>query len=460
MLRPGARAVDTIVALATPPGRSAIGVIRLSGPDSLPIARALVDESQFTPVPACAVLKSITALPNRDVVDRALITYFKAPHSFTGEDVVEISGHGAPVTLRFIIDSVLRLDARLASPGEFTLRALRNGKINLSQAEAIRDLIDAQTRAAARQAVRQLNGELSNFLQPVKGRLIEIIVPLESSVEFVEDDLPLIQAQRLKRELSTLLAELDDLASTFSSGRVLRDGLRVTIVGPPNAGKSSLFNKLLGIDRAIVTEIPGTTRDTLSEQVSFSGVPILLTDTAGVRDSVEAIESIGVERTHRAMAEADLLLVVVDGSINPSAADQEFLSRAREGPHVIALNKCDLISSRNGLANRLSRESRVVSVSAKTGAGLDDLRAALTQPFAMVDSQETGLLITDARHYDLLSRAVHELASASRLLDQGSSEELVLVGLHNGLRLLGEITGETTTEDVLSRIFATFCIGK
>src|SRR5436190_2600772 len=308
--------MDTIIALATPPGRSAIGVIRLSGKDALPFTRAILCDDEYSPTPAHAVLKQIRNPANGALVDQALITFFQSPNSFTGEDVIEISCHGSPVILRQVIDSVLGLGARLAGPGEFTLRALGTGKLNLSQAEAIRDLINARTEAAAQQALRQLSGELSSRLQPLKDRLLGVIVTLESAVEFVEDDLPEIETERIKATISELLSEIAAMASSFDSGHLLRDGFKVTLVGRPNTGKSSLFNRLLRTDRAIVTDIPGTTRDTLSEFLILEGVPVLLTHTAGVRESTNQVEGIGVERTRRAMADADLLLVVVDGAMD------------------------------------------------------------------------------------------------------------------------------------------------
>jgi tRNA modification GTPase len=453
---------DTIVALSTPPGRSGIGVIRLSGPRALEIARALTGEAQFTPEANHAVLRKIREPRTGEVLDSALVTFFKSPRSFTGEDMVELSCHGSPVLLRHLIDLILGLDARTAAPGEFTLRALANGHLNLSQAEAVRDLINAQTNAAARQAARQLGGELSARLQPLKDALLETIVPLESSLEFVEDDLPEIRFDAVKTSLAALIRELEMLASTFRAGRLLRDGLRVTLAGRPNVGKSSVFNKLLSVDRAIVTDIPGTTRDSLSELIGLNGVPVLLTDTAGVRTSLDRIESLGVERTRRAMADADLIVIILDGSQPLTSEDEQIFEEVDESPHIIALNKSDLSSfSLDGFKGMdATAAAPVISISAKTGAGLDDLRAAILRPFASADMQTDGLLITDARHFDLLRRAQSALESSAGLLEQRASEELVLVGLHNALRFLGEITGETTPEDVLSRIFATFCIGK
>jgi tRNA modification GTPase len=451
--------MDTIVAVATPPGRSAIGVIRLSGPRSVEIIRALVNDEHFKPEPNRTVLKKITKSDSGEVLDYAIFSYFKSPYSFTGEDMAEISCHGSPVILRQLLDLIQSLDARLAGPGEFTLRACRNGKMNLSQAEAVRDLINAQTNAAAHQAARQLRGELSSALQPCKQELIQVIVTLESAVEFVEDDLPPVQRENIARQLDKILTTVKELALTYATGHLLRDGLKVTLIGRPNVGKSSVFNSLLRHDRAIVTDVPGTTRDSLTEAISLRGIPIWLTDTAGMREPGDKIEEIGVERTRQAMADADLLVVVIEGSTRLMMEDLEVLSQASRVTHILALNKCDLPFAA-GLENDLSDRGRVVRVSALTGEGVDDLTAAILEPFGSVDSEGVGFLVTNSRHYDLLRRAQSSLEDADRLLGENASEELVLVGLHNTLIFLGEITGETTTEEILAQIFSSFCVGK
>ena len=423
------------------------------------MARRLVQNELFTPEPNHTRLQTLYDLDSVEALDRALLTYFKAPHSFTGEDVVELSCHGSPVLLRRVIDMVLWLGARLAQPGEFTLRALSNGRLNLIQAEAVRDLINAQTESAIKQAARQLRGELSNYLQPIKDSLLDIIVPLESSLEFVEDDLPEIAIARISSNLSELVEKIDRLAETFRSGKLLKDGLKVTLAGRPNVGKSSVFNSLLLSERAIVTDIPGTTRDSLSEMISLEGVPVLLVDTAGLRDTTDKVEHLGVERTRRAIADADLTVVILDGSEPLTPEDAQVLAEVSGLPHLIALNKADLESfGVNGSIKEMPVP--VISVSARTGAGLGDLRAAILKPFAQGVAADNGLLITEARHHDLLRRTQAALQTSAHLLEEHVSEELVLAGLYDALRYLGQITGETTTEDVLSQIFATFCIGK
>jgi tRNA modification GTPase len=455
---------DTIVALATPPGRSGIGVIRLSGESSLAILKQLTACEDFNPQPNFLALRALRDPSTNETMDQALVCYFKAPHSFTAEDVVEFHCHGSPLVLRAIIDATLTLGARMAAPGEFSLRAVANGRMTLSEAEGIRDLIDAQTDAAARQATRQMAGAISNALQPLKDDLLKIIVRLESSLEFVEDDLPTFEHDQILAALRGLRSKIREMAGTFRRGRLLRDGIRVTLVGRPNAGKSSLFNSLLGRARAIVTDVPGTTRDTISEAIGVDGIPLLLTDTAGLRPSTDPIESIGVDRTKREAADSDLLIVVVDGSEPLNDEDREALLELAALRHIIALNKSDLVSfSPERFAHDFFHSENVapiISVSARTNEGLDSLRAAILQPFTNGNGTGESLLITNARHHDLLLRADDALEQSERALLAKASEEIILVGLHVTLRSLGDITGETTSNEILGKIFSTFCIGK
>ncbi len=447
---------DTIVALATPPGRSGIGVIRLSGIRSVEIVRRLINQKDFNPKSRFAYLRKIFDVETGDVLDEAVILYFQSPKSFTGENIIEISCHGSPVVLRRLIDFCLKLDARLAEPGEFSLRALANGRINLSQAEAIRDLIDSQTLSAVKQSVRQLQGEVSNQLQPIKDGLLEIIVILESALEFVEDDLPDFQIEQITGKLEIVSRNVGKIASTYQSGKLLREGLSVAVVGRPNVGKSSLFNALLGQDRSIVTDIAGTTRDQINEKISINGIPISLIDTAGLRETVDLVESLGVERAKRTMADADMIVVLVDGSNEISNEDLSLINQVKNVNHLIAVNKSDLQQAEFDL-----KEFKSLKISAKTGDGLDLLRKGIIAPFTETSFNDSSdFLISDARHYDLLIRVNSEIVSSVSLLRQKLSEEIVLIGLHNAINYLGQITGETTTEDILTQVFSTFCIGK
>jgi len=445
--------MNTIVALSTPRGRGAIAVIRLSGPDAIVIAQRLgLNEV----ADRRATLTTLTSPTNNETLDQVLLTCFRAPHSLTGEDVVEISCHGSPAVVRNIIDTTLELGAILAGPGEFTLRALSNGKINLAQAEAIRDLVAAQTDAAVKQASRQLHGELSNALGPLKEKLVEAIVVLESALEFVEDDLPAVRAHEIETDLATVSAGVEKLAKTYAAGRLLQEGIKVTITGRPNVGKSSLFNSLIERERAIVTDIPGTTRDTLTEVIDLDGIPVILTDTAGLRETTDGIETLGMERTRRAMGDSDLVLVVLDGSAELGPSDHDLLSHTENSHRLIVRNKSDLPE----FAASCLGEPQAINVSARTGEGLATLRSSILASLSNNGIEDGSLLITNARHYDLLRSAQRELDDARAALRDRHSEELVLAPLHNALRFLGQITGETTTEDILSEIFATFCIGK
>ena len=340
------------------------------------------------------------------------------------------------------------------------MRAVANGRLSLTQAEAVRDLIEAQTHAAVRQAARQLGGELSARLQPVKDALLGIIVPLESSLEFVEDDLPEDIARDIAEKLSSLSAKVDEMADSFRRGRLLKEGLRVALVGRPNVGKSSIFNSLLSSDRSIVTEIPGTTRDTISEVVNLEGIPVLITDTAGVRSSSDLIEQLGIERTRRAIADADLIVAVIDGSQPLTEEDERIVIEAAESYSVVVLNKSDLESFRINNAEQMTQNSTLIPVSAKTGDGLTTLCAEIIKPFSANYLDENSFVITNARHFDLLKRTSESLNSAQELIRQGLSEEIILARLYESLRFLGEITGETTPEVILSQIFSSFCIGK
>jgi tRNA modification GTPase len=450
----------TIVALSTPPGRSGIGVIRISGEKALDLTRSLVRDPNFSPEPNRVSLKAIYDPDTLEAIDRVVLTFFKSPHSYTGDDIVELSCHGSPPLLLRVLDSLLLLGARTADPGEFTMRAVANGRLNLTQAEAVRDLIEAQTHAAVRQAARQLGGELSKRLQPIKDGLLEIIVPLESSLEFVEDDLPEDITRNIKDNLSALGAKISEMADSFRRGRLLKDGLRVALIGRPNVGKSSLFNGLLSSDRAIVTEIPGTTRDTISEVINIDGIPVLITDTAGVRSSPDRIEQLGIERTRRVIADADLIVAVLDGSQPLVDEDEEILKATSGNRCIVALNKSDLESFCSNNAQQIDDNLILVSVSAKTGNGLDALCTQIIKPFTAGYLDESSFVITNARHYDLLRRTSESLNAAQGLIQENVSEELILASLYEALRFLGEITGETTPEDVLSQIFSSFCIGK
>jgi tRNA modification GTPase len=454
---------DTIAAISTPAGRGGIGVVRLSGSRAGEILQKLAPSADLKAVQR-AQLVQLQNIESSEFLDEAVAVFFKAPKSYTGQDVVEISCHGSPFILSNLLRMCFKLGARAATPGEFTLRAFVGGRIDLTQAEAVRDLIDAQTEYQAKLASRQLKGELSRYLQPVKEELLDIIVHLESAVEFVEENLDTESIDALGERIARLVERLGRLAKSYGVGRIVRDGLKLAIVGRPNVGKSSIFNVLLQQDRAIVTDIPGTTRDSLTETASIGGIPIRLVDTAGIRQAGDLVERLGIERSYQAMADADLVLHIVDSSAGLNDEDLRLLDdcQSNPAPFVVVLNKIDLgiKVDRAELAARLGEE-RLFAVSAKTYEGIEGLQAGLVSRFLDRGSDaRDDTLILDARHFSLVEESVQELNNSLGRLREGFSEEVALYHLHNTLKLLGEITGETTIEDVLGRIFATFCIGK
>lgn len=390
-----------------------------------------------------------------DAVDQVVATWFAAPRSYTAEDVVEIACHGAPVVLRFCVEQACRHGARLAEPGEFTLRAFIHGRIDLPQAEAVRDLIDATTLYQARVAARQVEGSVARLLAPLKNQLLELIALLEAGIDFAEDDISVAPAAEILRRLDPLLAGIDKLVRSFSYGRLVHDGVSLAIVGRPNVGKSSLFNCLLEQDRAIVTDIPGTTRDLVSETVALAGVPVRFVDTAGIRAGSDLVESLGIERSLQAMADADLTLVVIDSSSPLTAGDEEILARASEqGRHLVVANKSDLPVG-------AAVPAGAVPVSAATGAGLDTLREAVLQAIGhAAQAEHEFAFITSLRQEQLLSECAGALRCARAAAEENIPHEMLLLDLYGALYPLDAITGKTTADDILNRIFSTFCIGK
>lgn len=388
------------------------------------------------------------------VVDQVVATYFAAPRSYTAEDVVEISCHGSPVVLRHALERACQAGARLAEPGEFTFRAYLNGRIDLSQAEAVRDLIEATTLYQARIAAQQVEGSVSRRLRPVKQQLLELIALLEAGIDFAEDDVSVATADEILGRLRPIREAVRRLAVSFAYGKLVHSGLTLAIVGRPNVGKSSLFNRLLEQERAIVTEIPGTTRDTVSESASLGGIPVRFLDTAGVRAASGLVETLGIERTYQAMADADLVLVVVDLSTADTAGDHDLVARARQrGRHIVVGNKADL-PGRCGLEVS-------VAVSVLTGQGIDDLRSAILRVLSPEGTiaQEEGF-ITSLRHEQLLRETLASLDQAETAVAGSIPHEMLLIDLYSALRPLDAITGATTADDILNRIFSTFCIGK
>jgi tRNA modification GTPase len=515
---------DTIVAIATPAGRGGIGVVRLSGPEAqkivLPMLRLrhelepgravfaelvepdICDEdSEYKVKTPTLSQKDATRVERPDSmppaelrsagwtnasvptqgekVDEVVVTYFAKPNSYTTDDVIEISAHGSPIVLRHIVELCVAAGARLAEPGEFTMRAFLNGRIDLTQAEAVRDLIESQTLYQAKVAAQQLEGALSRRLQPIKQKLVELIAVLEAGIDFAEDDVSVMADAAILDHIAGVRAPLAQLRASFVYGKVVHEGLTLAIVGRPNVGKSSLFNRLVERERAIVTATPGTTRDLVTETVSIGGIPVKLVDTAGIRQAMDEAESIGIRKSMEALADADLVLVVLDASQERTERDEELMAQAAGRTAIVVENKCDLRSGkiptsadtgqkwgtqvsavsqnpRQGRGNRIS-----VCTSALTGEGVNQLRVEILRHIGGESAAqiESGFL-TNVRHEGLIKDSLAGLDAAKMAVEAKIPHEMLLLDLYSALRPLDAITGATTTDDILNLIFSTFCIGK
>ncbi len=522
---------DTIVAISTPPGRGGLGIVRLAGPDARAIAAPMLRLPRelepnhaifgelIEPGPARTnhVGAAAPGCPEPGTkIDEVVVTFFAKPHSYTTDDLVEISAHGSPVVLRHIVELALARGARLADPGEFTLRAFLNGRLDLTQAEAVRDLIDSQTLYQARVAAQQLGGALSHRLAPIKQKLVALIATLEAGVDFAEDDVSVLPGPQILARIQDVAAPLRELCRSFAYGKLVHEGLTLAIVGRPNVGKSSLFNRLVERERAIVTAAPGTTRDLVTETVAIGGIPVHLVDTAGIRQALDEAESIGIRKSMEALADADLVLVVTDASRPLTGEDQELIEHVGGRAAIVVGNKADLVDGRRPTGG--SAESKVDSVksedvsfrggcqpdeepavlkgrgfsraetellgasalaaegsdhpitgspdrpilptSALTGAGIPELRNAILQHVAGGAPQQETAFLTNLRQQKLVEAALTALTAATAAVESHTPHEMLLLDLYGALRPLDEITGATTSDDILNLIFSTFCIGK
>jgi tRNA modification GTPase len=521
-----ATATDTIAAISTPPGRGGIGIVRLSGPQAASIAVQLVrlrhppghlDQIDHAHARLADVLDARDDDPARDEstrIDEALVTFFAVPNSYTAEDLVEIAAHGSPVVLELLLRRALALGARLAEPGEFTQRAFLSGHLDLTQAEAVRDLIDAQTLTQARQAASQMGGALSHRVAPVKQSLVELVALLEAGIDFAEDDLEVTPQQEISRRIAELTPPLAALEASFARGRIVHDGLTLAIVGRPNVGKSSLFNRLVERDRAIVTATPGTTRDLVTERISIGGIPIELVDTAGLREApsrslngplsdspdgiLDEVEQLGIHRSREALADAALVLIVLDATQPLNDEEHRLLAAVVGRPALVAVNKSDLVewarsenlgapgpshlgtgecinldapvldfktreSSAAGPTGSQAPAERslppVVSTSALTGEGIAALREKILALATGGAAAEPGML-TNLRQHQAVATALAALADAATANAAAIPHEMILLDLYRALWALDSLTGQTTPDDILNLIFSTFCIGK
>lgn len=462
---------ETIVAVATPPGRGGIGVVRLSGERAIEITCKLIRFAKPALETQHATVGEFFEPDSGRTLDQVVVTCFHRPHSYTAEDVVEITCHGAPVILNYLVERCLALGARAAEPGEFTLRAFLNGRIDLTQAEAVRDLIESRTLFQARVAAQQMEGAVSARLKPHKKKLLALIAKLEAGIDFAEDDVPVSGWDELLADLNAIHADLEELVQSYAFGRIVREGVSLALVGRPNVGKSSLFNRLLNEERAIVTATPGTTRDLVAESAAIDGIPLRFVDTAGIRHTEDEVEKIGVEKSFQAIADSDLRLLVVDASEGWTPEDESLLGKLRPlGALVIALNKCDLPRhmteaqiERLGAAENapVRGPSETVWTSALTGDGLPELKKKILEAAAPAhNSQGEGDLITNLRHQRLIKDSLAGLERARRAASEHTPHEMVLLDLYDALRPLDTLTGTTYVDDILGIIFSTFCVGK
>ncbi len=453
---------DTIAAISTLSGFAGIGIVRLSGPAALSIASKIFhpkSKKKIKELSANTVhLGKIT--DGKKFVDEVLLTVMKAPKSYTREDIAEISCHGGPVPLKKTLELCIKYGARLADPGEFTKRAYLNGRIDLSQAEAVCDIIKAKTEAALSCAVSQLSGVLSEEINKQKSELVDILATTEAAIDYSEDELPVIDGEEVLEKVGKIGIALEKILLTFQTGKIFRDGVRTAIIGKPNVGKSSLLNVLVGQNRAIVTEIPGTTRDIIEETIDISGIPLILTDTAGIRKhSKDIVEKIGIERAQETLETADLVLFVLDSSSELSHEDFHIAELIVSKKVILVLNKSDK-PSKIGNVSELEIPAPVVAISASKNEGIEELKKIIYNLFITSDINTSDFLLTNTRHKILIENALGSLEKAVASVKDGLSEEFTATDLRSALNYLGEITGEVPTEEILDRIFSNFCIGK
>ncbi len=469
---------DTICAIATPAGEGGVGIVRLSGPNALIVAESLVRLRSGKPLRSVAshtlhladlILppsptnheqsKHLGQASTSRILDEALVVYMRAPRSFTGEEVVEFQSHGGALILSSVIRACIQAGARLAEPGEFTKRAFLNGRLDLSQAEAVLDTIRAKSAASLAMAQRQLRGDLGKEVATARGALLGLLAHLEAGIDFIEEDITFLRNDELSNRIFEATGIVQRLLSSATQGRLLRDGARVAILGRPNVGKSSILNRLLKEDRAIVTEIPGTTRDVIEEAVDLGGIKVHLLDTAGIRETDDVVEREGIKRSRAAQEESDLRLIVIDGSEPFTTDDFSLMKDAATAKHVVVVNKADLPLQAD--LSALAGGVTTVSVSAKTGAGvealMEEIRLQLVGPGAETTD---SVMVTNVRHQTALIRAAESLQQAAGAIASGMAAEFVAIDIRGSADALGEITGEISTDEILERIFSEFCIGK
>lgn len=458
---------DTIAAISTPPGEGGIGIIKISGEKAFDVVAKIFHpggKKDFDSRDRSFTMRLGFIKGSGGIIDEVLVSFMKAPNTYTRENIAEINCHGGAVAVNEVLRLVLAAGARPARPGEFTKRAFINGRIDLAQAEAVLDIVRAKTGKALQKALSQLKGELSGKLNKLSGDLKDILVVLEANIDFPdEEDVAPLQPQKIKRTIMAVKRELENLMLSYDTGKIFKDGVLTALSGKPNVGKSSILNSFLKFERAIVTPIPGTTRDVIEEQLNLDGIPFILADTAGITESENLIEKEGVKRSRAYMDRAALVLLVFDGSIPFDERDIALAGKALSQKYIPVINKTDLPNKLDTkeLVRKTGLDPRFVTISAKDGTGLKELENRMTQ---MVISGDTGgsydLMVTNSRHFSALQKATQELVCALDTLDRSSEPELIAYDVRSSIEMLGEITGEVTSSDILDEIFNSFCVGK
>jgi tRNA modification GTPase len=452
---------DTIAAISTAHGTGGIGIVRISGERAFEIAARLFrGRKRFEDIKSHTVSAGKIADPGTgEVLDEVLLIKMAKPHTFTREDVVEIDCHGGMVVQRRILELIIKEGARLAGPGEFTMRAFLNGRLDLTQAEAVVDLINSKTDEASRAAVNQLEGRLSDRIRDAVKRLVELIAHIEDSVDYPEYDIEEITGRMVYDRLGEIAEDLGKISGGFEKGRIIREGINAVIIGKPNVGKSSLLNELSGKNRAIVTDIPGTTRDIIEEYVNIRGVPVRITDTAGLRETDDAVERIGVEKAEKAIDSADLIIYMLDAREGVSDSDRHIIDRIKSKKLIVLVNKIDLTDSVPELPG--FEGIPVIETSLTNGVGMEDLEARIKEMFLKGEIRSNNeVLLTNVRHKELIDRAAESIQEARRAYENGMPLDFITIDIKNAAESLGRITGESVSEDVIREIFSRFCIGK
>ncbi len=451
--------MDTIAAISTPIGHGGIGIVRISGDKCVDIAKKIFKSRSAEYKPNTIVYGKI--YENDQVIDEALVSYFQAPNSYTGEDIVEINSHGGILIVERILDLVLKNGARLAEPGEFTKRAFLNGKIDLSQAEAVMDLINSKTKAENDTSAKQLEGALGDKIKVVKASIIDVLVDLEANIDYPEYDIEEVTKEKVEKTLAKVIERLKELSSTYDEGKIIKEGINIAIVGKPNVGKSSILNRFLKEERAIVTDIAGTTRDTIEESIVYKGVVFNIIDTAGIHETDDVVESIGVEKSKKSIENADLILMVIDNSKELEKEDEELLKEIEGKNYFVLLNKKDINDKVDSKLADMAQNGRIMLVSAKENEGIEELLDKILSEFKADNIQKSNeLVITNKRHKEAIDKTIQSFENVLNSCQNDVPLDMISIDLQNGISYLEEILGENVSEEVINGIFKKFCLGK